>query len=426
MRRPILAAACAAAAFAVLHAQTAAAQRFQVTGPSECLNCHDHEAERTWYEKQEAPEVRKLFPDKGASAGHANSLKQLETPKSNDFAKAIGLKDKYDLKGSCVQCHGTVFSGDANAGVSCESCHGPASGYLKPHQTKGTYDQSVAQFGMTKLVGNVAGWAQQCATCHVMTDKRLVDAGHPSGDDFDLGKKYGPVSLHFKKKYNAAEVSAIGRPLVDALVRKRTGGAAAAAAAPTPAAAPAPAVAPLPPPSAPARAPAPAPTPAPAVPAAPSAAPIAPPVARPSSSPQPTAPSSQPRLRVSPAPVSAPPAPAVAASAARATAVPSAPAPVPAAAAPLPEPLPAPAAAPAPPAGVSSLPAGVALVQGKLITALTQLLRDGASAPLHTSTPAPPLTPYSGPDAALIELQRDAIALALETLGRAPAPPAAR
>ncbi len=221
-----------------------AQSRFQTTGPNECLNCHDHQAERTWYEKNEIPEVRKLFPEKGTNAGHINALKQLEAAKSNDYAKAIGLKDKYDTKGSCVKCHGTVFSGDANAGVSCESCHGAASGYLKPHQTKGSYDQQVAQFGMTKLVGNLAGWAQQCTTCHVMDDAKLVAAGHPSGDDFDLGKKYGPVALHFKKKYSVAEVSAIGRTQVDALVRKRGGGAAPPAAAATPpATAPAAAVA---------------------------------------------------------------------------------------------------------------------------------------------------------------------------------------
>ena len=128
-----------------------AQKRFEVLGPNECLNCHDHDAEKQWYEKKEIPEVQKLFPEKGANAGHINSLKQLESMKSNDFAKAIGLADKYDLNGACVRCHATVFGGDANAGVSCESCHGPASGYNKPHQTKGSYEQAVAQYGICLL-----------------------------------------------------------------------------------------------------------------------------------------------------------------------------------------------------------------------------------------------------------------------------------
>ncbi len=211
------------------HAAALRAQGFQAIGPNECLNCHDHDEERAWYEKKEIPEVHRIFPDKAANAGHINSLKQLEAPKSKEFAAAIGLADKYDLKGPCVSCHATVFAGDANAGVSCESCHGPASGYLKPHQTKGAYEESVARYGMTKLVGNIQGWTQQCTNCHVMNDDRLIKAGHPSGDDFDLGKRYLPVSLHFKKKYDAAEVGAIGKSELAAIIRRRRPNAAPAA-----------------------------------------------------------------------------------------------------------------------------------------------------------------------------------------------------
>ena len=133
------------AALAALANPAAAQQKFQMLGPNECLNCHDHNAEREWYEKKEIPEVQRLFPDKGANAGHINSLNQMEAKDSDKYAKAIGLADKYDVNGKCVSCHATVYRGDANAGVSCESCHGPGSGYLRPHQTKGTYEQSVAQ-----------------------------------------------------------------------------------------------------------------------------------------------------------------------------------------------------------------------------------------------------------------------------------------
>ena len=198
-----------------------AQQKFETVGPNECINCHDHEPERRWYERQEIPEVQRLFPDKKANAGHINALKQMETPKSDEFAKAIGLADKYDMKGACVKCHATVFSGDANAGVSCESCHGPASGYLKPHQTRGAYEAQVKQYGMTPLLGNIQGWVNQCTTCHVMDDTRLIEAGHPSGDDFDLGKKVQPVSIHFKKKYSETDVAAVGRAEIAGIVARR-------------------------------------------------------------------------------------------------------------------------------------------------------------------------------------------------------------
>jgi hypothetical protein len=69
----------------------------------------------------------------------------------------------------------------------------------------------------------------------------------------------------------------------------------------------------------------------------------------------------------------------------------------------------------------------LAFVQGRLILALTGALQAGGTAPIRSSTPSPALAPYSGPDAALLQLQREAIELALEALGTAPpasAPPA--
>jgi hypothetical protein len=268
------------------------AQGFQAVGPNECLNCHDHAEERAWYEKKEIPEVQRIFPDKSANAGHINSLKQLEAAKSKEFAAAIGLADKYDLNGACVSCHATVFAGDANAGVSCESCHGPGSGYLKPHQTKGAYEESVARYGMTRLIGNIQGWTQQCTNCHVMNDDRLIKAGHPSGDDFDLGKRFLPVSLHFKKKYDPVEVGTIGKSELAGVIRRRRPGAPAATPETlTAAPAAAPSAAPAPPPS----------TPAPQPPAS------APPEARPAPPSGEPAPRQQARVQPRPAAGTGPP-----------------------------------------------------------------------------------------------------------------------
>src|SRR5207344_595817 len=115
-------------------AAAAAAQTY--TGPSRCVGCHDHDRQAQKWQKEEPAEL------KGKS--HFNTLKQLDGPKAAGFAKAIGLADPYDLKGSCVKCHSTVFRGDANAGVSCESCHGASSGYIEVHQPKGSYLKAVA------------------------------------------------------------------------------------------------------------------------------------------------------------------------------------------------------------------------------------------------------------------------------------------
>jgi hypothetical protein len=243
----------------------------QMLGPGQCLNCHDHDKEKDWYSTKELLEVVRLFPEKGKNAGHVNSLNQLESPKSDAFAKAVGQADKYDVNGICVRCHATVFNGDANAGVSCESCHGPASTYLAPHQVKGSYDTAVTQYGMTRLVGNIQGWTQQCTNCHVMDDDRLIKAGHPSGDDFDLSKRYQPVSLHFKKTYTPEQVGAIAKNEMAGIIYRRRPGAppppfAIGSASPLAGAAPVSLGAPEPPPPAPAATPPPAVTTTPVAP----------------------------------------------------------------------------------------------------------------------------------------------------------------
>jgi len=60
-----------------------------------------------------------------------NSLNQPEAFKSDAFAKAIGLKDKYDVNSACVRCHATVFKRSADHEVSCEAVTGPGVGTSK-------------------------------------------------------------------------------------------------------------------------------------------------------------------------------------------------------------------------------------------------------------------------------------------------------
>ena len=69
-----------------LFVATAAAQPYQTLGKAKCINCHDHENEKTWSEKKDGPPPN----------NHLNALRQLEMPKAEAFAKAIGLADPYD------------------------------------------------------------------------------------------------------------------------------------------------------------------------------------------------------------------------------------------------------------------------------------------------------------------------------------------
>jgi hypothetical protein len=215
----------------LLLAATPARPQYTATGPSKCVACHDHDRQAAKWQKEEPAAL-------GVKA-HFNTRKQLDGAKAATFAKAIGLADPYDLKGSCVKCHATVFRGDANAGVSCESCHGPASGYLDVHQVKGSYLKSVAA-GLKDLREKPAVIARLCVECHVTPDRRLAAAGHPSGSTFDAGANLQKV-VHWTAAYNYAQVTAAGKA---AMPRATPAPAVSSAVAPgSPAAVPAPSTA---------------------------------------------------------------------------------------------------------------------------------------------------------------------------------------
>jgi hypothetical protein len=389
-------------------ASTAGAQA--VVGPSKCTACHDHDRQSAKWQKEEPAQ----YKDKA----HYNTRKQLDGAKAGAYAKAIGLADPYDAKGSCVTCHATVFRGDANAGVSCESCHGPASGYLEPHQVKGSYAKAVST-GLRDLKSKPPAIAKACVACHLTTDKRLIAAGHPSGADFDVGGGLKKI-VHWVTTYDFAAVSAAGKAAMG------PGAARAAAAPPPPPAGGAPAApggAPPPvkaggrapaggsgaaAPSAPSAASAPwdwnapiralpedyVPEVEPAAPAAApaggTAAPAAPRPARPAAPPPPA--------RVAPAPSLAedlPVAPAIVATDAAALATP---------------------APPPPPAGPRSTTARVAEARGGAAVVLARVLRAGTKVPSLPPASAP--REFKGPDGELLRLQDEAIALALEALRR--------
>src|SRR5947209_1697972 len=184
----------------VLLAVPARAQ-YSATGPSKCVACHDHDRQASKWQKEEPAAL-------GIKA-HFNTRKQLDGAKAGTFAKAIGLADPYDVKGACVKCHATVFRGDANAGVSCESCHGASSKYNDLHQQKGKYAEAAAA-GLKDLRNKPPVIASTCVECHVVPDKRLAAAGHPAGESFDAGASIQKI-VHWNTAYNYAQIGAAGK-----------------------------------------------------------------------------------------------------------------------------------------------------------------------------------------------------------------------
>lgn len=374
-----LVAACAVWPAARTDAQT-------VVGPSKCVTCHDHDRQAAQWQRTEPAQLK--------GKAHFNTLKQLDDPKAAGYAKAIGLADPYDVRGDCVRCHATVFRGDANAGVSCESCHGGASAYLEPHQQKGAYAQAVAA-GLRDLRDKPAAIGKMCVDCHVTPDKRLAAAGHPTGENWDAGASM-PKLVHWDRSYNYAQVSAAGRAAATTRLAGVKGAAPARAAAPAaaaPTAAQGSAAAPIAPaPSAVAAAPwdwnqpvrelpadyVPEPQPAaPAAPRAPRRPPPAEPAVPPSLAEDVPIPSAMPGL----APVFSP---ATEAS--------------------------------KPPAAAPATPATPAELRGRALRMVEKLLRAGVRTP---DAPAPPKpAEFAGADSELFRLQDEVLVLALEALRR--------
>ena len=104
------------------------------------------------------------------------------------IARAYGVAEDNLARGTeaCMWCHGTVVSNPSRrvrVGVGCQRCHGPGADYLEPHQTV-DYRKSLA-LGLTDL-RDATTQAATCSGCHYITDPGLINAGHPSGADFDI------------------------------------------------------------------------------------------------------------------------------------------------------------------------------------------------------------------------------------------------
>ncbi|MCI0699293.1 cytochrome c family protein [candidate division KSB1 bacterium] len=124
--------------------------------------------------------------------------------KNAQIARLYGLSLAEITKGNrlCMDCHGTVISGeeaeDVFDGVSCEGCHGPAADYKKPHSAdKPPHGYVVGKdYGML-LLENLEVRAEACAQCHYITDPRLISSGHPTGANFDLARADNQI-VHWK------------------------------------------------------------------------------------------------------------------------------------------------------------------------------------------------------------------------------------
>ena len=161
---------------------------------------------------------------------HARASEVLSNPVSVRMAKILGIGTAHSAP-KCLACHsleptaGQKAHTFTNEGVSCEACHGPASGWLGPHTTRGwTHAQSVA-LGMYDTK-DVVKRTEKCLTCHLGSAEKFVDhemiaAGHPDLV-FDLEAFSAAMPRHWKSPTAADPFAPVRSFSVGQLVHLRS------------------------------------------------------------------------------------------------------------------------------------------------------------------------------------------------------------
>jgi Cytochrome c554 and c-prime len=109
---------------------------------------------------------------------------------SERIVRLAGLGSNPAEVTQCLACHGTNVSADrrgeklhASEGVTCEACHGGASGWLESHKRRGETHAENVKNGLYPT-DDVEKRAELCLSCHVGDEKRFVThammaGGHP-------------------------------------------------------------------------------------------------------------------------------------------------------------------------------------------------------------------------------------------------------
>jgi len=175
------------------------------TGPGSCAStaCHGAITPQNVNEVLQNEYSTWIVKDK-----HAQSYKALTGMVGERMAGILGL-GKAESAPRCLACHALnppaelrSRTFDVTEGVSCESCHGPASGWLGPHTERNwTHAQSVAA-GMVDT-RDVARRTEKCLSCHLGGEEKYVDhemiaAGHPDLF-FELDSFSAVMPRHWKE-----------------------------------------------------------------------------------------------------------------------------------------------------------------------------------------------------------------------------------
>lgn len=142
---------------------------------------------------------------------HARATEVLGNMVSQRMARILGIGNPLQAQ-KCLVCHSLDVPAAARGrnfateGVSCEACHGPATGWLGYHVTKDAKHEESVKRGMYDTK-DVVKRTDKCLTCHLGASDKFVDhemiaAGHPDLV-FELEAFSAAMPRHWKEPADA-------------------------------------------------------------------------------------------------------------------------------------------------------------------------------------------------------------------------------
>jgi hypothetical protein len=185
---------------------------FVGAGSCASMACHGDDARRSIKRSEYTVWV--------SSDRHSRAESVLLEPRSRSIVRDLGgpLGAAPETNELCLNCHATpgpISRQGACAprdGVSCESCHGPASRWLAEHTTdswKRLSADEKAGWGM-RPTKDLLTRASACVECHVGSPGRdvnhdLIAAGHPALR-FELASYHAQLPKHWRESEDRARV----------------------------------------------------------------------------------------------------------------------------------------------------------------------------------------------------------------------------
>ena len=135
---------------------------------------------------------------------HARAQAILANARSQRIGQALGMTDP-SKEGRCTICHSPFesipedrFVGGIKPeqGVSCETCHGAAEGWIRFHTRKDISRAQRLSAGMREMK-DLYNRANTCVACHLYIDPEYVKAGHPEMF-FELASQMKNEPPHWK------------------------------------------------------------------------------------------------------------------------------------------------------------------------------------------------------------------------------------